>query len=276
MKTISFVSHLAIAFILCSNFTIYSHHAYGQVQYIAPVMSGDKVTADIFTREDTELSAVFQTKSLAKNTFSSRRLLNDEGVRKSLEVSDQQMKVINEAESNLAKALKEKSIKEHQEFQALRAQLQKKNVDEEEINQFVMTELKKIYAQNGRKNHEAMEREVANVLTKKQMAELNSLKQRTLLVQVGLENYLINQKVLDQICKDETRKRVVAEKVTELSKDFEAELKKLKLKYQKEIIDSLNRDEKETVTEILDLSIADLKTELVGRSMLLKNDQNEQ
>lgn len=267
MKAISVLSHFAIAFILCS------HHACGQIRYIAPVTSGDKVSADIFTKIDTELSGVFKAKMPAKNTFSSRRLLSDEGVRKSLEISDQQMKAIQEAESNLARAFQEKSIKEHQEFQALRAQLQKKNVDEEEINQFVRTELRKIYSENGRKNHEAMEREVANVLTKNQSAGLNSLKQRTLLVQAGLKHYLINQKVLDRICKDETRKKVVAKKVTELSNDFEAELKKLKLKYQKEIIDSLNRDEKETVTEILDLSIAELKTELVGRSMLLKSDE---
>lgn len=37
------------------------------------------------------------------------------------------------------------------------------------------------------------------------------------------------------------------------------------------MIDSLNSNEKETVTEILELSISDLKSELIGRSMLLKN-----
>jgi hypothetical protein len=37
------------------------------------------------------------------------------------------------------------------------------------------------------------------------------------------------------------------------------------------MIGPLNRNQKETVTDILALSISELKSELIGRSMLLKN-----
>jgi len=47
--------------------------------------------------------------------------------------------------------------------------------------------------------------------------------------------------------------------------------KGFKLKYQNEMIGPLNRNQKETVTDILALSISELKSELIGRSMLLKN-----
>lgn len=262
----------AMAFALIYGFA--SSVCMSQQIMIAPLQVAEtgEITTDVFTKaEDSELRSLFQPKQRPETLLTGIRLLQDDAIRESLGISKKQIQTIRAAQARLTKTTREKLLKELNEFSAMRDQLIKNGADDKEVKQFMSAELQKMHKKLGNANRDGLNSEVVNVLSKDQVASLDSLKERILLIQAGLDSYLTNQRVVDQVFESESRKKKAINRINELSDKFDDELRKLKLKYQKEMIDSLNNKEKETVADLLELSISELKSELIGRSMLLKN-----